>query len=329
MPGYISHYMFAKDCLDKLSDNNLKNILSKNINIYLLGSCGPNLFEYSNKFSSIFSKNLSNISTLIHSNNINLFFEEMINYSAGNAYMKHIFSDYKFEDITIPYFCGFLSHYILDRSFHPYIIYLQSNLKNKYKLKTYISLHKSIETHIDTLLLKKFKNTTPKNYIKNINFYLSNREMLVICDMYNFLLKSVFNKDISYNDINKSISTLKKTQIKLIYSNSISSRLYLFNKNLFCKTCYIENKTYDNFTYCYHDLLNEKYSPWLDPFSKEKYTNSLLDIYSNSINTYHEIIDIFSQYIQNNKNIMDILNKIGNKSYITNQNFSKSIKNNL
>ena len=55
--------------------------------------------------------------------------------------------------------------------------------------------------------------------------------MLVICDMYNFLLKSVFNKDISYNDINKSIYALKKNQFKLIYSSSIRSRLYLFNKN--------------------------------------------------------------------------------------------------
>ena len=43
MPGCITHYIFAKDCFDKLDNNNLKNILSKNINIYLLGRCGPNI----------------------------------------------------------------------------------------------------------------------------------------------------------------------------------------------------------------------------------------------------------------------------------------------
>ena len=36
MPGCITHYIFAKDCFDKLDNNNLKNILSKNINIYLI-----------------------------------------------------------------------------------------------------------------------------------------------------------------------------------------------------------------------------------------------------------------------------------------------------
>ncbi len=329
MPGCISHYVFAKDCLDNLNNNKLKNTLSKNINIYFLGSCGPNFFEYSNNVPHIFNNNLSSISNLIHNNNINLFFEKMINYSINNTYIQHIFDDNNFKEITVSYFCGFLSHYILDKSFHPYIIYLQLILKNNYKLKTYISLHKSIETHIDTLLLNKFENTTPKNYIKNININLSNSENLIICDMYNYLLKAVFNKDISYNKIGKSLSTFKQTQLKLIYSSSIYSRLYLFTKNLLCKTSYIKNKTYDKFNYCANDLLNEKKSIWIDPFTKEKYDESLLDIYSNSINLYYEILDIFYQYIQNNKKILDILNKIENKSYITNQDSNKSLKSNL
>ena len=50
--------------------------------------------------------------------------------------------------------------------------------------------------------------------IKNININLSNRENLILCDMYNYLLKSVFNKDISYNKISKSLSTFKQTQLK-------------------------------------------------------------------------------------------------------------------
>ena len=53
MPGCITHYIFAKDCFDKLDNNNLKNILSKNINIYLLGSCSPNFFEYCNNVLDI------------------------------------------------------------------------------------------------------------------------------------------------------------------------------------------------------------------------------------------------------------------------------------
>lgn len=38
MPGFITHYIFAKDCFDKLDNNNLKNILSKNINIICCAS---------------------------------------------------------------------------------------------------------------------------------------------------------------------------------------------------------------------------------------------------------------------------------------------------
>ena len=80
-----------------------------------------------------------------------------------------------------------LSHYILDRSMHPYI-FITIKFKNQYKLKSNTSLHKSIETHIDSLLLYKLRNSIPKDFIKSININLSNSEMLILCDMYNFLL---------------------------------------------------------------------------------------------------------------------------------------------
>ena len=153
--------------------------------------------------------------------------------------------------------------------------------------------------------------------------------MLILCDMYNFLLKSVFNKSVSYNDINKSLSTFKQTQLRLIYSNSIYSKLYLFIKNLLCKTGYIENKIYSKHTHCINDLLNEKKSPWIDPFSKEEHNESLINIYYDSEHLYQEIVNIFYQYIHNNKKMVDILNKIENKSYITNQDFSTQYNINL
>ena len=124
--------------------------------------------------------------------------------------------------------------------------------------------------------------------------------------MYNFLLKSVFNKSVSYNDINKSLSTFKQTQIRLIYSNSIYSKLYLFIKNLLCKTGYIENKIYSKHTHCINDLLSEKKSPWIDPFSKEEHNESLINIYYDSEHLYQEIVNIFYQYIHNNKKMVDI-----------------------
>ena|SRR5699024_8131031 len=253
----------------------------------------------------------------------------MINYSINNPYLKYIFSEDNFTDISISYFCGFLSHYILDRSIHPYIFYLQSYLKKQYKLKSNNSLHKSIETHIDSLLLYKLKKSTPNIFIKNININLSNNEIFILCDMYNFLLRYVFDKSISYNDIHKSLCTFKKTQIRLIYYNNIYSKLYLFIKNLLCKTSYIENRIYSKHTQCVNDLLNEKKSIWTDPFSKEKQNKSLLNMYYDSLILYQEIVNIFYQYIHNNKKMMDIINKIENKSYVTNQDFSTSSKINL
>ncbi len=34
MPGCITHYIFAKDCFDKLDNNNLKNNISEFLNSF-------------------------------------------------------------------------------------------------------------------------------------------------------------------------------------------------------------------------------------------------------------------------------------------------------
>lgn len=98
---------------------------------------------------------------------------------------------------------------------------------------------------------------------------------------------------------------------------------------MLCKTGYIENKIYSKHTHCINDLLNEKKSPWIDPFSKEEHNESLINIYYDSEHLYQEIVNIFYQYIHNNKKMVDILNKIENKSYITNQDFSTQYNINL
>ena len=54
-----------------------------------------------------------------------------------------------------------------------------------------------------------------------------------------------------------------------------------------------------------------------------------MNIYYDSEHLYQEIVNIFYQYIHNNKKMVDILNKIENKSYITNQDFSTQYNINL
>lgn len=322
MPNSITHYLFAMDCLDNLQIKSVKDIISKNMDLYILGCQGPNFFTYYSYMPIISKNNIGNMSELIHRRNINIFLKRMLSYSTNNSYIKHIFDDSNFHEITMSYIYGFLSHYILDRSMHPYIYSLQFNLRDQYKLKSPRLLHKSIETHIDSLLLNKFKNLKPSQFNKHTDINLSKDELIIICDMYKFLLKSVFNKSILYDDVIKCIETFKKTEQLLNSRGNFYSRFYLLMKKRLSKNSYIDGKIYSEHKYCVNDLLNENKNTWENPFDNTKSSCSLLEIYDNSIGSYLKLIETLDLYLSNKKSMIELLLEFNDRSFLTDQDWN-------
>lgn len=319
MPRAISHYLFAMDCLDEL-DINTKKIINDNFYMYLLGCQGPNFFNYYNDFSFFNNKNISQINSLIHNKKINLFLRNMIMYSKNKESLKYIFNDDNFSNICISYIYGYLTHYVLDKESHPYIYSLQKNLRSKYKYRSSIALHKSLETHIDSLLLLKFKKLKPYEFKDYLNINLSSHELIILSDMYSYLINSVYEKNISINDIKKSFNTFKKVENKINSSPKLLSKLYLSVKNKTSKKSFINNEIYSNYKYCVNDLLNENHNKWVDPFSKKEYNFSYLDIYKNSLYVYIDLVNYLNLYLDNEISLYTLLVKLDNKSFLTNQN---------
>lgn len=59
MPGIITHYLFAMDCLKNINNPYLKSLVNENIDVFILGYKGPNLFCYNNNISFFNNKNIS------------------------------------------------------------------------------------------------------------------------------------------------------------------------------------------------------------------------------------------------------------------------------
>lgn len=309
MPRAITHYLFAMDCFNNL-DKNTQNIIKENMSIYTFGSQGSNFFNYYNNLSFISKKNISALSTLIHNNNTTVFFENMVMYCHNKNTLKYVFDNINFYNICVTYVYGFLSHYVLDTYAHPYIYSLQQSLKNKYKHKRSIALYKSIETHLDTLILFKFKNLKPYEFKDYLNMSLNKEELLIICDLYNYLLNFVYDKKISHDDIKKSYYTFKNVERKINSSPNLISRIYLNIKSATVKNSFIDNEIYSDYTHCVNDLFNEAHNIWIDPFTDKKYNYSFLDIYSNSLNIFLELSKELNLYFNNESTINSLLLKI-------------------
>lgn len=312
MPRAITHYLFAMDALNRLDDNT-QNIINNNLDMFKLGCQGANIFNYYNDFSFLNNKSISDLSPLIHHSNINLFFKNMIMYCSNKTLLNNLFNNTCAYESCISYMYGFLSHYSLDKICNPYVRSLQLNLKNQYKYKSYKALHKSIETHIDQIILHNLKHVYPYEFNDYLNININSNDLMLICDMYTFLLSSVYNKNISCSDIKKSYITFKKVESKINSSSSLFSKVYLNIKNKTSKNALIDSEIYSNFKMCQNDLINKSKSIWINPHNLKEYNYSFLDLYKISLKFYIDLIDCLNVYLNNQSDLNSILSKISSE----------------
>lgn len=130
MPTTYAHYTFGKEVL-KILDEDLKKIISKNIDLFNIGLHGPDILFY---YEPLKSNDISKIGHEIHSKNANVFFETA----------KKIINNCECSDAACAYIMGFICHYMLDSQCHPYINQKENGLS-----------HSEIETEFDRALMTK------------------------------------------------------------------------------------------------------------------------------------------------------------------------------
>lgn len=314
MPRAITHYLFSMDALYRL-DENTQNIINNNLDMFVLGCEGANIFNYYNDFSFLSNKSISDLNPLIHHKNINLFFKNMIMYCSNKNLLANLFNNIDAYKIPLSYMYGFLSHHSLNKFCNPYIDSMQLRLKNQYKYKSYKALHKSIETHIDQLVLFKIKHLYVYEFKDYLNIDISDNNLMLLCDMYTYLLSSVYDKNITYSNIKKSYITFKKVENRINSSSNLFSKLYLNIKNKTSKNGFINNEIYSNFKFCQNDLLNESKSMWINPYNLKEYCYSFLDLYEKGLDYYINLINSINLYLYNKLDLTSILLSI-NSEYI-------------
>lgn len=170
MPGFVTHYLFGRDMYHKLKSSPLQSNLYRNRGAYGLGLQGPDIFFY-NLPSYILHDN--NIGALAHIEATNDFFHGLI-LSYG---MLTCEAD---RQIAEAYMLGFLGHYMLDTTCHPYI-YAMSHYTER--SNDYFARHAYLETDIDTALLKKKLHCQPRDFKMFHTITLSRQQKKVIANL--------------------------------------------------------------------------------------------------------------------------------------------------
>lgn len=194
MPTTYAHYSFGQEVL-RLLDDDLKNIIHKNMDLFNIGVHGPDILFY---YQPLKSNDVSKLGHKLHSLTADSFFEN------ARSVIKSC-PDY---EGACAYVAGFICHFMLDTQCHPYI-----RTKEGRDLT-----HGAIETEFDRLFMLK-SNLDPLSYKPTAHIVLNERYAEII---------SWFLNDISKEDVFSSLKSMK-FYLNLLVAPGFIKRFVLVN----------------------------------------------------------------------------------------------------
>ena len=307
MPATVTHACFAKDVFDILPGKISKLLDIDSIKMFGQGT--DSLLFY-NLFSILPGKDIRKFQAFFHTHNTQAFFINLINYMKDNNISK---TD------TYSFLVGFICHYALDSTLHPYIIY-KTGVFNKGKPNTYKynNVHAFMETFIDNDMIKRRFKTNPYefdicNYCFDIKPFSKELENTINYSFYNtFKIRGMSN--IYY----KSLKQMRLS-IKLFRKDKygVKKNIYRFVDTLTPRSTF----RFEAVSYHYpledkHDYLNSDHKLWRNPTTYNLTSNeSFVDLYLNAIKKAKVMIVAAFDYLDGKEIELDKV--FLNNSYIT------------
>ena len=274
MPDYIFHIEIGDEFLSN-TEKEIRDILNKNYNAFLLGLQGPDIFYYRAFFPGKNKKISKIVAEGLHKEKFSQYAYLILN---GMKYFQGYLKVRSEKDLLFAYFTGFFTHLFTDLFFHPYIRYKTELYKRKYRT---IWLHKKFEMNLDYAYVfsknrrfsaleyvNKFKST--KGFSQSISLFFSRilKETYAL-DMSICNISLIFGEAYRIMDFVLSFFEAKNPiKVRMIYPI-----IYFFltgNSSM----RFLTHPDREEF----EDVLNQKHSPWTHLELSREYTFSVLEL---------------------------------------------------
>lgn len=205
MPAFCTHYIFGEEFLLELPPEKRHN---KNFReAFFYGVHGPDFLLFHRALPTMPGKSFHHLSTKLHSDDPVPLIELMRKFAFANESNNYIQG----------YFAGFLCHYALDRTAHPYINFLQEAIIRKEKIRYSPSVvHNRIETNIDRFMLNTKLKISDTRKFSPADTLSKNSEMLkCISTLMTKVINSLYKTKLTNEDTFRAFSDFRKLETKL------------------------------------------------------------------------------------------------------------------
>ncbi len=317
MASSLTHAYFILDVYDRLGMNS-RELLVDHKELLKTAAQNMDVLFFYNLTNFKKGKKMRDFGEFFHRHKTFEFFETLINYIKYN--------EFQYDPEVMAFLYGMLSHYVLDRTIHPYVIYRTGYFeKEKEETYKYNQLHGEMESYFDDYLVMIRENKKPwkfkcHNFCFNVDkmgdglqevMDFTYREVWGIENFHTYYLTSIKQMKFFYRVFRYDPTGLKRKFYKIV--DSICPKYLLRKVPLSYHMRMQKNKWF----------LNLEHKKWYNPTDKRTTsTQSLIELYTESLDTTVKMIRGINQYLYYNKKV-NLKKLIQNNSYITGKDCSK------
>ena len=272
MPACLTHTYFAKAVAQSLRETGLENTPE-----YIWGAQGPDFLFCHRYFPWMKGRSLKEYGSRLHSE-----VKPSVTFSAMREFLsRHRDPGYR------AYVTGFVCHYALDSTAHPYVNALAAELAAQRPWETVSTMHGEVEASLDAIILRRETGMLPSQVNVKQMFPKNESAQRRIAKLYQAVLLSACGEDVpegellrATNDAHFVFSLLNdRTGLK----RQVFQRVEKGKPSLV--TSHIVPITEEDGV----DFANIQHSPWGDPPSKQ----SFFDLFDQAIELAKQLITRF------------------------------------
>lgn len=286
MPGFITHLTFGEQSISFIESEDTKNLLNKHITSFGLGLQGPDIFFYHIPAYLLYKKNIGNV---MHRERVMLFFDCLFD-------ARNTFEDSHSRRICDAYILGFIGHYSLDITCHPYIYFKSDHFNNLKKSGIYdFGRHVTLETDIDHLVLDHYKHLLPSEFDYASAVRPSDNEKRVIAELLFIAINRTFPEyHVRFGTIKHAINTFIKLNHMMHDPTGKKKKRIRKIEQLFFKCAVISSMIPSDTIIAYNDPCNSFNANWHNPWNPSiNRTDSIFDLINKTMPDYIERINLY------------------------------------
>lgn len=306
MPLITTHNYFAKDVFNK-SKKEITNTFREKQNLYELFAQGFDPFI----FYEFFKIKKYDLQKYCHYNETDTFFLNLIKYIKQKKLENN--------PTILASLYGHLTHYMLDSTAHPYIVYKTGEYeKEKPETLKYNGKHNKMEMEIDAYFYEQKEQKPFKNF--KIQKYLITKENFDkdLLNLLNEVYEETFPIPNGGDKYQKGCKNMYYAYKFLIVDQTGIKKFFY---HLFDKITPKKEGVYENYsnhiTNIDTAILNKEHHTWHNPWNNEPNTKSFFDLYNDALENCIVLFEATYNFLQNKITEEEYKKVLKDKSYVT------------